>query len=316
MIAPESPALTTSPAKGALALPTAQELGELRQHPNFPQAFDAMAGHLIRVYRGNRILNQVLNDRARLAFGLLVQYLHFADDGGGITAGRVKALCTETGLCSPGRATAMLSLMRFAGYLAPADHGLDRRVKRLVPTQRLMDDQNERMRGEFQALSLLRPEGAIGLEHIDDPAFIGGMARHFGELFRSGFRLLENAPELVPYADRNSGMVVLMSLLLARGPDDTMPPTRPVTISISALAKRFAVSRPHVLKLLRDVAADGFIRIEGAELQRIAVLPKLAEAVQNFLGTGLLALVHCVRASLADGPARKAQRFGEQASAG
>jgi DNA-binding MarR family transcriptional regulator len=295
MNAPEMPAAR----RRHPAPPTAQDVVELRRHPKFPQAFELMMGDLVRVYRSNRILNQVLNDRARLAFGILVLYLHYSEEGGGLTASRIKTLCTEAQLCSPGRASAMLSLMRFAGYLAPAEHGLDKRIKLLVPTERLLDDQRERLRGDFRAVALLRPEGAIGLERIDDPAFVAHMACYFGETFRSGFRLLQYAPELFPFAERNAGVIILMSLLLAREPDDTMPPARPVTVSISALSKRFAVSRPHVLKLLRDIAAAGFIRLESSEAQRIAILPKLVDELQSFLATGMLILVACVRASLA-----------------
>jgi hypothetical protein len=124
------------------------------------------------------------------------------------------------------------------------------------------------------------------------------MACCFGEAFRSGFRLLHCAPELFQLADRNAGMVILMSLFLAREPGDTMPPQRPVAISISELSRRFGVSRPHVLKLLRDADAEGFIRIDSAEPQRIQVLPPLVEAMSNFIATIQLITAYCIRTSL------------------
>ena len=280
------------------APPTGEAIAALRKHPRFPEAFAAGISHLVEMYRGNRAISQVLNDRGRVAFGLLVLYLHYSRDAGGLTASRLKTVCSETGLCSPGRATALLSLMRFAGYIASAPHPLDRRIRVLVPTERLISDHRERLRGEIAALALLLPEGQIGLTHIEDPQFIAEMACCFGEAFRSGFRLLDCAPELFQLADRNAGLVILMSLLLARESGDTIPPQRPVAISISELSRRFGVSRPHVLKLLRDANAEGFIQIAAAEPQRVLVLPALGETLQNFFAAVQLIIAYCIRTSL------------------
>jgi hypothetical protein len=278
--------------------PTAEAIAELRTHPRFKEAFGSAIADLVAFHRGSRIVGQVLNDRGRVVFGVLALYLHFSRDAGGFTASRMKALCYETGLCSPGRATALLSLMRFAGYIASAPHALDRRIQVLVPSARLIDDHRRRLKGEFVALSLMMPEGQLGLAHIDNPDFCAEMACGFGEAFRCGFRLMDFVPELRPLADRNAAVVILMSLLLAREAGDTNPPQRPVAVSISQLSKRFAVSRPHVLKLLRDAEALGLIRIDNAESPRILVLPLLAGALQNLIAAVLVFLVHCVRTSL------------------
>lgn len=283
----------------AVAPPTAEAIAALRLHPRFPEAFGAAIGDLVAVYRRNRIVNQVLSDRGRVVFGILAMYLHFSPDTGGLTASGMKALCTETELCSPGRATALLSLMRFAGYVTSAPHALDRRVRLLIPTERLIEDHKQRLRGELLALALLMPEGEIGLSRLGDADFIAEMACCFGEAYRFGFRMLDHAPELYPLAERHTGLIILMSLLLEREPGDTLPPRRSLPISISAISKRFGVSRPHVLKLLRDAAALGMIRFDTEEAQRIEVLPPLADGLQNFVAAVMVLIVHCVRTALA-----------------
>ena len=75
--------------------------------------------------------------------------------------------------------------------------------------------------------------------------------------YRTGVRLLQFAPELRVFAERNGGLMILFSLVIAADLDDTMPPTRPVRVSISELARRFSVSRVHVGRLLRDAEAEG-----------------------------------------------------------
>lgn len=282
-------------------LPSSDDVAALRLHPQFSKAARMMMGDLIGIYQGNRALNQVMNDRGRVIFGVLALYLHYSrrpgDPASGLTAARIRALCAETGLCSPGRATAMLLLMRYAGYLAPAESEADRRMRLLVPTERMVDSQRQRIACQFRAMALLMPEGAEGLTHLHREDFAAAMARRFGEGFCAGFRVLDSSPALYPLAERNAGIMILFSLFLATNPDGPAPSAGPVSVSISALSRRFGVSRPHVLKLLRDAEAVNFIKRQG-DSEQIVVLPSLAEAMQDFVATLFLFIGHCVRESL------------------
>jgi hypothetical protein len=93
------------------------------------------------------------------------------------------------------------------------------------------------------------------------------------------------------FLDRNAGLMVLFTILLAGTGGDTMPPRRPAPLSISAIASRFGVSRPHVRTLLRDAEDAGLIRREDAG--HVTVLPRLAEAVEIFFATALLFVAMC-----------------------
>src|SRR5215831_16472549 len=65
-------------------------------------------------------------------------------------------------------------------------------------------------------------------------------------------------------------------LALPGGETDTMPPSAPLHLSISELARRFSVSRAHVLRLLRQATAHGLItRGTGGE-DTITFTPALA----------------------------------------
>jgi hypothetical protein len=93
--------------------------------------------------------------------------------------------------------------------------------------------------------------------------------------------------------------MILASLVLAAEPNDTMPPTRPVRISISELARRFSVSRPHVTRLLRDAAA-GLIERAGTAQEAITLLPPLSLALRHSVSIVFLFFAHCARAALAE----------------
>ena len=221
----------------------------------------------VRFYRGNRVLNYIGYDRGRLIVAVLAFYLHVSrrpdDPNSGLTAHGLKSLCVEQDVCSPGRARALLSLLRLFGYVVPAPAS-DRRFKLLVPTELLTDSLRQRWGALFDAIALLLPEGAAARAALDRDDFLAAFVRRGIEHYRSGLRALQFTPELRLFAERNAGLTILFSLVIAAAPDDTVPPRRPVRVSISELTRRFSVSRAHVLRLLRDAAAEGLIERTGA----------------------------------------------------
>jgi hypothetical protein len=284
-------------------------------HPNFADAMRAMLTDNVRLYCGNRILNYVGYDRGRLIIGILAYYLHVtrsaADPTSGLTAQRLKALCAEQDVCSPGRARAMLSLLQLFGYIAPAP-GSDRRYKLLAPTGLLTAFLRERWSAMFAAIALLKPEGAAALAALASEAsgqrgnsisaleredFLAALTRAVIDGFRTGVRAITFTPELGAFAEHNAGPMILASLAIAGERDDTMPPSRPIRISISELARRFSVSRAHVLRLLREVEAAGLIARSGAET--ITLKPPLAHALRQAVAALFLFFAHCARAALA-----------------
>jgi hypothetical protein len=280
---------------------TPEAIAALRAHPRFPEAIRASAAGLVALYQGSHLLNWLMDDRGRLLFGYFALYLHFTrdptDPSSGLTPTRMKAGCAEFEICSPGRAVAMLSLMRFAGYLAPAPTA-DRRVRGLVATDRLINLLVERWRVHFAALAVLRPEGEAALASLDDPSFVRHLVIAMTDRFRAGFRFLTHAPGVGLFGERNAGMLILTTLLTAGEQGDTVPPQRPVPVSISRLARAFSVSRPHVLKLIRDAADEGLIARDDADGGRIVILPRLAEATQDLFASMFLFYVDCTREAL------------------
>jgi hypothetical protein len=280
---------------------TPEAIAALRAQPGFAGAMRASALSLTEMYQGSHLLNWLMDDRARLLFGYLTLYLHYtrdpADPSSGVTPTRMKIMSAKQGICSPGRVTAMLSLMRFGGYLE-ADSSADRRQRRLVPTDKLLDMLRARWRVHFGAMAPLMPDGAAMVAALADRDFGQRLIVGISERFLAGFRFLTQAPGLGLFAERNAGMLILASLLTAGESDDTMPPQRAVPISISALARRFSVSRPHVLKLIRDAATAGLIERTGADGGYVIIQPLLADAAQNFFATMYLIFADCAREAL------------------
>ena len=288
-------------------LASPQAIAALRANPRFAEAMRASAAGIVAMHdgKGSHLLNWLMDDRGRLLFGYCALYLHFgrdpADPSSGLTPTRMQELCAAQDICSRGRAGAMLSLMRFAGYLAADASVADRRQRPLLATPKLIALIVQRLRLHFTAMAPLLADGDALSRALDDPACFRRMVIAMAGRFLAGFRFLTHAPGLGLFAERNAGMLILASLLIAGESGDGMPPRGAVPISISALARRFSVSRPHVLKLIRDAEAEGYLGRIGAGGDRVVLQPRLAEAAQNFFAIMFLFFADCARQALRNG---------------
>jgi hypothetical protein len=263
--------------------PSREAVARLRAHPDFVRAMIASARGSVALHRNSRMANWMLGDRARALLPYVVFYLDAVsrddDPRSGLTVSRAKALCAETGICSPGRAAACMALLQFGGFIMPAPASADRRVRRLVPSEKLKAVQRERLVRQFGAIAIVMPEVADALPLVGDAGFERAFWRHMGEQFIGGVRVLDYA-DLGLFAERNAGMVILFSLMLAGQTNDRTLPAGPLAIPLAEIARNFQVSRTHVLRLLRDAETAGFLAREGAP-DRLRFLPPLVDALQN-----------------------------------
>ncbi|MCW5693944.1 MAG: hypothetical protein KIT48_16425 [Pseudolabrys sp.] len=270
----------------------------------------ATATGLSSMYHSRHLLNWLMDDRGRLLIGYLAIYLHATrdprDPTSGLTPTRVKTLCTEFDVCSPGRAGAMLSLMRFSGYLTPDIDIADRRQRRLIATDKLYALLRSRLKMHYTAMAPLFDDGQAMLAALDDKFVDGALVQAMVKRYRAGFRLLTAAPEVALFGERNGGMLILMSLVAAGDADDTVPPSRPVPVSIAGLARRFAVSRPHVLKLMREAEEQGLLERPHDLPGQVLLKPTLNDAVRRLLASSYLFLADCMREAMALSERRRA----------
>jgi DNA-binding MarR family transcriptional regulator len=293
--APDDPSFAANGARP-------EALAALQAHPRFNAAFRIAITGIVELWQRNRLLNTVMNDRGRLLISLYAVYLHLLsrpdDPHTGLTVSRMTALCSEQKFCSPGRAKAILMLMRVFGYLAPSPNEADRRLRRLVPTERLMSLHRERNRRIFGATAVVMPGCAEGFAAQSHPDFTALFVCRYCEQILAGFRFIDLVPDLQLFIERNAGTMVLCSMLLAGDADESFPPTSPVPVSASALSRRFGVSRAHVRRLLQDAENQGLLqRLEG---ERIRLSPRLLKAASDFIAAQFLLVAHCAQGAYAE----------------
>jgi len=277
-----------------------EAVAELRDRPGFPRAMRASAQCAVDLYRSDRLLNALMNDRARALFTYVALYLHYGGDepdGQGLSVGAMKQLCVRLGLCSRGRCEAMLVAMRAGGMLA-AVPSPDRRRRLLAPTAKLLALHRTRWAMHFMAMSAAIAQAPTYRTALDDPRFIKLFVRELGRRFIAGTRILDAAPDLGQIAERNAGMMILYSLALAGSVNDAFPPLRPVPLSISALATRFSVSRKHVLMLLRDAEAQQLLVRGGPANNEITFRPRGRQALEMMFASLFVYMAECAEVAL------------------
>lgn len=281
-----------------------EAIAALRRREGFVEAMRANARANLMLFRGNSLLNTLMNDRARAVFMLVALYLHFAgtpDGRHGLTVGALKDMCVRLDLCSRGRCEAMLAILRAAGCFEAAPHD-DRRRRPLVPTAKLIALQKERWRTQLGAAVKVIPAARAHIAAIDDPDFVRRFVLALGEPFIGGFRLIQHAPDLLMFADRSAGVPILFSLALEGPEDGVFPPDGPVRLSINKLATQFGVSRKHVLTLLRDAEAQGLLSRGVENPDRVTLLPRLRDGLEILLATIFLYLTGAAERALAAQP--------------
>ena len=155
-----------------------------------------------------------------------------------------------------------------------------------------------RIRSQIEAASLICPEIAPALPLIDDEAFERRLYVEILDKFTAGMRLLAQAPQLRLFADRDVGVLVLLALSLDADDSDSMPPSGPMKLSIAALARRFRVSRTHILRMVRDAEAAGLLTRTGEKGEQVCFSPQLREGLRNLIAAMFQYVTVCATAVL------------------
>ncbi|HEY4142772.1 MAG TPA: hypothetical protein VGM57_15230 [Pseudolabrys sp.] len=286
-------------------IPTPEAMAALRRQPRFRQAAAAIAVDSVEYYQGRWLANRVLNDRARFLLAMFMLFLHYswrADvANSGLTAARLREICAGVGLCSAGRAEAMLLMMRASGYLERTEDPNDRRVRRYVPTAKFLDLHRERHRRVFSAIDTLTGDTAYATRICggNDDALYRRFILTMGHAYLGGYRIVHAAPVLQTIIDRDVGLPLMLCVFLSSPGYAEFAPEKFRTTSVAGLARRFNVSRVHVRSVLRDAAAAGLV-LRDEDTAQVTALPALSDAAESFFASAFVFARSCAEIALTE----------------
>jgi len=235
------------------------------EHPRFEEAARMLSRGMLTLAAEDKALDGMVKDVGRFGASMMAFYLHAT---GGLTLPRLKALCSDSRLISPGRARAILIYLRFLKYVVPAEGG--GRAGLYVPTPELQRAWHAIEWHALSAVRLIEPDVAHVMVALKEPRAISDFVRMlhavaFGPSHRGS---TDNALWRV-FLNRHAGTQILHALMLGAAEGDSYPPRGAMTCSLSRLARDFNVSRPHVARLLRAAEREGLAVLEGANHLRL-----------------------------------------------
>jgi hypothetical protein len=213
--------------------------------PRFLPAIVLAAGGMGAVHERHRAMKQLLNDRGRVAVAVAAYVL----DPAVSIAAIVRMI--PASYIGRARVAAFLRLLEREGHLLPEPEGPDRRVRQFRLGPAVKDAVTDYVE------AILRPAlpfSAATVPDLRDPALVRYCIIRSSLARMSGHELFEASPILRRISDLKGGNVFLLELL--RGAHD---PARPPQLARATLARRFDLSRTHVIDLVRLCRDEGWL---------------------------------------------------------
>jgi len=260
------PTMDFSPEETAFISEVSARADELRACDDFRAAMFKFTGWSLAHYLSTAPdMRPLVKDKASYLMGLSAVYLFHAG-ATSLTAAALRNTALTYAVCSKGRASAIVTHMVKSGLLIAEQPRT--RGTRLVLGPRLETYFIDELRSTIDSMLALSPVASQALARLDDPAFFGKYVRivlPFGAAMFQAFG--DGPPEIRLFTQRDAGWPIALDLL-------NTAPDAPAAISVSRLAARFAVSRPHILKLLKDADTAGLLTW-SAKTREAAVTPML-----------------------------------------
>lgn len=255
---------------------------EIAAHRQFGPAARGLAANVLAAADGNRQLAAVFKDAGHYITAMSAAYL---DTRGGLTPTMLRQICAGTGLLTANRAGALLVFMTHIGVL---EAGSDKTYRTTPSFQQAWC---AHLKGALHAAAILEPALAPALDRLDDPAAY----QQFLALQATRFHAMTRAPDPFPslraaFLHPLAGCSILHALVLACT-DDALEPTDGAVVSLAALAQRFAVSQPHVRRVLKRAEGGRFVLHLGPS--RRAFDPAGFAMIRYHYAAMLAALIEC-----------------------
>ena len=231
-------------------------LARVASHPALPAAVRTLARGMLELAAQDQALDSVFKDGGRYIGATAAFHLN---ETAGLTLQALKATCLRSGLLSPGRARALLQVLEHLGCAERTSAAS--RAARYRLTAGFLAAWEAQLRAALTAARELEPELDLLLERADGTV-VKAFGRHHAEALLSNPTGDVRAPGFLRvFVHAHAGNQIVWALLSG---DDTagFPPERTGPLSISALSRRFGVSRVHISRMFQRAVNEGLARRE------------------------------------------------------
>lgn len=268
-------------------LPSFHSAEEILAHPQFSAARNALLGKMLELYEHDPFLNRLLLETGRNTVFVVIMCLHATyDEADRATWPTLKAV-TEAmagfSVGSPRRVADLVSRLVKTGYLEQLPAPIDRRVRILKPTQKMILQDQDWLESHYIPLQVLFPNPGYAFIMQRHPAFHLTQRVVSRSLFPLAAQIMARNPTMMQFMCREAGMMIIIKLMRLAGPNPEMNQE----IAYSDIGARFGVSRTQVRKLLQEAEKIGLVRLTRAKAQMAQLTPMLIEIFDRFIADGM-----------------------------
>src|ERR1700741_388360 len=186
-------------------------------HPRFPFARDEFVKAMLALYEHKPFLNRLLLEASRTVLVAIIMCLHArydeADRATWPTLRLVADAMAEHQLASPSRVQDLVSRFVKTGYLEQRPAPLDRRVRILTPTAKMITQDQDFLVSHHLPLQILFPDPGYELIMTRDPAFQLKQRLVSRDLFALGAQILASNPVMMLFQGRDAGVMILIKMI-------------------------------------------------------------------------------------------------------
>ena len=261
---------------------------EILAHPGFAKARKIFIEAILGLYEHEPFLNRLLLEAGRHVIFSVIMCLDAnydeADRTTWSTMSRLKQAMTQFGLASPRRVEAIVARLVQVGYVELVESRLDGRVRLLVPTAKMLAQDQDWLAAHYLPLHVLFPIPGYGPAVNKDPSFQRTQRLVAMNFFGRGAQILSSNPDMMLFLSRDAGVMVLIKLLQRLCADST---GQAGGLSYADIGMRFGVSRPHVRGILQDAARAGLVSLSDRGGKLVQLQPSILRAFDRFIADSM-----------------------------
>jgi DNA-binding MarR family transcriptional regulator len=284
-------------------LPAFHSTEEILAHPRFPFARDEFVKAMLALYEHKPLLNRLLLEASRTVLSAVILCLYArydeADRATWPTLRLVADSMAAYRLASASRVHDLVSRLVKAGYVEQRAVPQDRRVRILVPTKKMIAQDQDFLVSHHLPLQILFPDPGYLLIMKRDPAFQLKQRLVSRDLFALGAQILAQNPIMMLFQGRDAGVMILIKMIQMAGRQSGAKRlNQPLKVSYSDLGDRFGVSRTHVRKLLVAAEELELVRLTKSGGQFVELKPALLRAFDRLVADAMSGFDLCYQLAL------------------
>jgi hypothetical protein len=260
---------------------------EILAHPRFPGVRGAYVEAVLKLYEGDTFLTRLVLEAARtVIFAIIISLDARYDESDRATWPTISLLkqqMTHFGLASPRRIEDLVARLIHTGFLETRPAKRDGRMRLLVPTDRMLEADQNWLSAHYLPLNLMFPDPGYPQPMRNDRSFQRAQRLLAIEFLGHGAQIMAGNPNMLMFLTRDAGATILMKLIQIAGRGEGGVSE----LSHEAIGALFGVSRTHVRKLLQDAAQLGLVTLSGRGHRFFEIMPPMWQAFDRFVAESM-----------------------------